>query len=90
MPRYSKYRDGVRHQLNEAQAAFENWLAERGYEPAPAGIPWAVEATALVDDFLDDCPEYEQQQKTVKRHAAAIGSVSDCDPEDELLPDEES
>jgi hypothetical protein len=89
MPRYSKYRDDARHQLSEAQAAFEDWLTERGYEPANDAMPWAVPAVALVDEFLDDCSEYEKHRKTVRRHAEAVGTVSDCDPEDELLSKDE-
>lgn len=79
MGRRSRYRERATHPLSKAQAAFEDWLEGRDYETADEDAPLAVPALALVDDFLDDCPEFEKAVKVVRRHAQAIGFVSDYD-----------
>jgi hypothetical protein len=77
--RRSRYREDATHSLSNAQAAFEDWLDEHGYQPANTDVPFAVEAVVLVDEFLDDRPEFERSAKVIRRHAEAIGCVSDYD-----------
>ncbi len=71
-----------RVRLSLPKRRFERWLLDQGYEAASEMYPGAVEVTALVDEYLRECPEHALMKILIDHHAKAIGWVSDYVPDE--------
>lgn len=64
--------------LTKPKLKFEHWLLERGFDAVNSNAYiGATHAAALVDEFLEDYPEFLKWSDNLYDHADEIGYVSD-------------
>lgn len=78
---------GKHNPISKAKKRFEDWLQRQGYEECADMYPAAVEAVSLVDEYLREYPDHEEDRSVLEHHAEGIGWVSDYQGEEEDTDD---
>jgi hypothetical protein len=68
---------------SDVGARFKRWLRSRGYSFVSEDYPAAVHASTLVDEFLDEYPEFVRARHNIEHTLERMGGyVSDYAPLD--------
>lgn len=71
-----------KQKLSKGEASFEKWLSNKDYFAVSDFYPGAIEASALLDEFLDENPLHNINISIIKAHAEDIGWISDYEDVD--------